>query len=165
MSETAIFQIQQLISRSSDCVWRKDIENYGLCWSRTGEWRIMGTVSHGREAIKAAWWGFMDALETAWQVSNNIVLEIAGETANSRIFLDETLRLRDGKVHLSRGIYHDTYVIEDGRWVFGKRHFDLIYLGPPDMTGRFFPTIEYGLAPTDPDPARPATPTIAEAYG
>ena len=73
--------------------------------------------------------------------------------------------LADGTVHLSRGIYHDTYVLEEGRWAFGKRHFDLTYLGPPDMSGRFFPTIPYGPAPMDPDASRPATPSFAEVYG
>ena len=157
--------IRQLLARSSDCVWRKDLDRYGSCWSTNGEWRILGSVVRGREAIKVAWWGFMDPLRSAWQVAHNLVLQTADHQAHGRIYLDETLVLADGTVQLSRGIYHDTYVIEEGQWTFGKRHFDLVYVGPTDMSGRFFPTIPYGPAPIDADPNRPATPSFEEVYG
>lgn len=158
-------EIRQLLARSSDCVWRKDLDQYGLCWSTNGEWRILGSVARGREAIKIAWWRFMDPLRSAWQTSHNVVLEIEDQHARGRLFVEETLVLADGTVSLSRGIYHDSYVIDEGRWMFGTRHFDLIYMGPPDLTGRFFSTVPYGPAPMDPDPSRPATPSLQEVYG
>jgi len=165
MSLRAESEIRQLLARSSDCVWRKDLEQYGLCWSTNGEWRILGSVARGREAIRTAWWRLMDPLRSAWQISHNVVLEIEEQHARGRLFVEETLVLADGTVNLSRGIYHDTYVIEDGRWRFGTRHFDLIYMGPPDLTGRFFATVPYGPAPRDPDPSRPATPSFQEVFG
>jgi hypothetical protein len=158
-------EIRKLLAVSSDCVWRKDLDQYGLCWSINGEWRILGSVTRGREAIKTAWWRFMDPLRSAWQVAHNLVLEIEDHEAQGRLFIEETLVLADGTVHLTRGIYHDTYVIEEDRWTFGKRHFDLVYIGPPAMSGRFFSTVPYGPAPTDPDPNRPATPSFQEVYG
>jgi len=169
MNDTAFekeLAIRHLLARSSDCVWRKSIHEYGACWATDGEWRILGQVAHGRDEVKALWWQFMDNLQTAWQVAQTIILEIGDEPpAYGRIYLEETLRLRDGTVNLARGIYHDAYRIEAGHWLFSKRHFDLIYMGPTDMAGRFFSTINYGPAPRDPDPSRPATPTMAEAYG
>ena len=157
--------IRQLLARSSDCVWRKDLEGYGDCWSKNGQWRLLGQVFNGRDAIKAGWWQFMDRLRSAWQVSNSIVLEIEGEQAFGRIYLDETLYMPDGSVTLTRGIYHDTYRIESRRWVFARRHIDFIYMGPADMSGRFFATCDYGPAPRDANPDRPATPSMEQAYG
>lgn len=156
--------IRHLLAQSSDCVWRKSIHEYGACWATDGEWRILGQVVRGRDEVKALWWQFME-LQTAWQVAHTIILEIGDEQAYGRVYLDETLGLPDGTVNLARGIYHDTYRIEAGHWVFSKRHFDLIYTGPTDMTGRFFSTMNYGPAPRDPDPSRPATPSMAEVYG
>lgn len=158
--------VRQLLARSSDCVWRKDLDGYGACWSRNGEWRIMGGVYSGRDTIKAAWWGFMDPLRGAWQVAENVILEADGETVHGRIYLRETLVMPDNAtMSLTMGIYHDTYVVEDGVWVFARRHFDLLALGTPDTSTRFFATADYGTAPRDPDPSRPATPSVQEAYG
>ena len=157
--------IRQLLARSSDCVWRKDIEQYGQCWSNTGEWRVLGLSFHGRDAIKAGWWQFMDALKTAWQVSNNVALAIDGEVAYGRIYLDETLLMPDGSVTLTRGVYHDIYRIEEGCWVFSRRQIDFCYMGPPDMSGRFFALPDYGPGPRDNTPDRPAMPSMQQAYG
>lgn len=157
--------VRQLLARSSDCVWRKDVEGYGAAWSEQGEWRILGQVATGREQVTALWRGFMDAFDRVWQVQHTIVLEAAGEDVLGRVYLEETLLLPDRSVQLTRGIYHDVYGVENGRWVFRRRHFDMTYFGPPDMAGKFFATAAYGPAPIDSDPTRPATPSMSDVYG
>lgn len=157
--------IRQLLARSSDCVWRKDADNYALCWATDGVWRILGTEAVGRDLIKAAWQGHMDALTGAWQAAQSVTFAFDGDVAQSRLYLEESLYMKTGGIVLTRGVYHDRYKIEDGQWVFAKRVFDLVYLGPADMSGRTFKTIDYGPAPYDPDPNRAATPTFEEAYG
>lgn len=157
--------IRQLLARSSDCVWRKDTENYAQCWATDGEWRILGTETKGRDNIKSAWAGHMNPLIGAWQAASSLTFAAEGEEIIARIYLEETLYLKTGGITLTRGVYHDRYRIENDVWVFGKRHYDMIYIGPADMTGRVFQTINYGPAPYDPDPTRAATPSFAEVYG
>jgi hypothetical protein len=36
-------------------------------------------------------------------------------------------------------VYHDAYARIDGAWRFTRRRFDLLYTGPPDLTGRNHP--------------------------
>lgn len=157
--------IRRLLAHAGDCVWRKDLEGYGQCWASDGEWKLLGMTAHGREAIKASWWQQMTPFDHVWHVAQNVNLAADGDEVVARLYLEETLQITGGGVAAVRGIYHDRYKREEGRWVFARRHFDLIYSGPADMSGRFFRTIDYGPGPADPDPARPATPDAAELLG
>jgi len=157
--------IRQLLARYADCVWRKDLEGYGACWALASEWRLLGMAFRGRDAIKAGWKQFMDPIKRVWHTANNLALEIERDCAFGRIYLEETLYMPDGTINLVRGIYHDTYSTEDGRWVFSRRHVDFCYLGPIDMSGRLFDVPDYGAGARDPNPERPATPSFQEAYG
>ncbi|MDB5702381.1 MAG: hypothetical protein JWL66_2580 [Sphingomonadales bacterium] len=157
--------VRQLLAHAGDCVWRKDLDAYGECWASDGEWKLLGLTASGREAIKAMWWQQMAPFDNVWHVAHNLNLAVEGNEAFSRLYLEETLQSTGGGVTISRGIYHDRYKREDGRWVFARRHFDLTYIGPADMSGRFFPTIDYGSGPADPDPTRAATPSVAEVFG
>lgn len=157
--------VRQLLAHAGDCVWRKDLEAYGQCWASDGEWKLLGMTAQGREAIKAAWWQQMAPFDTVWHVAQNVHFGFDGAEAIARLYLEETMQITGGGAQSVRGIYHDRYKREQGRWVFARRHFDLTYMGPSDFSGRFFPTIAYGPGPADPDPARPATPSMAELMG
>jgi len=34
------------------------------------------------------------------------------------------------------GVYSDEYIKEEGRWLFRKRRYDILYQGPPDLSGQ-----------------------------
>lgn len=63
---------------------------------------------------------------------------------------------------LSIAIYYDRFVLDGDRWRFSWHHYQLHYLGPPDMTGRFYPASDYGPPPAMPGPNDPATPAQTE---
>lgn len=165
MDIAAHIEIRQLIARYSDAVWRQDPEAFAACWSSQGEWSMIGSRMIGHEAILAGWRASMQNFSTAWQTTHNIVLDIAGNDASGRLYVEEFMTSPDGSVNFSRGIYHDDYVVEDGAWRFARRHYDLVYFGPPDFSGRMFAVGPYGAAPRDPDRSRPATPSPAEFAG
>lgn len=158
-------ELRALLATSSDCVWRRDKTGYGECWSNDGEWHILGTVARGRAAIEGMWWDLMQPFVNVWQLSHNIVFAFDREQPAGRVYLEETLRLPNDQVNLLKGVYHDSYTYEDGRWRFAKRHIDIAYLGGSDMSGRWFPMVDHGPAPHDRDPSRVSTPSMAEAYG
>lgn len=157
--------IRQLIARYSDAVWRQDMDSFADCWSPQGEWRMVGAAMVGHEAIVAGARASMADFATAWQTTHNIVIEPAGATARGRLYVEEYITAKDGSALFSRGIYHDDYVLEGGEWRFARRHYDLVYFGPPDFSGRTFATVAYGPPPVDPDPTRIATPTTEEFMG
>ena len=154
--------IRNLVGRYSDAVWRLDARAYGDCWADDGIWAFMGQSIRGRDAILTFWQDFMQNFRKSWQVISNPVLLVEGDRACARHYVDETVFLHDGTAMLSKGIYHDDMVIERGEWTFARRHFDLVYYGPSDMSGHMFETADYGPTPRDPDPTRPATPPMEE---
>ncbi len=158
-------ELRHLIARSSDCVWRRDKAGYAQCWASDGEWRILGQVVRGREAVADAWWTMMQQYPNVWQLAHNVVFDFGGEAPIARVYLEETLVAPAGNVNLLKGIYHDSYVREDGLWRFATRHIDIAYLGPSDFSGTWFPMRDHGPAPHNPDPDRAATPSMEEAYG
>lgn len=60
----------------------------------------------------------------------------------------------DGTSALVLGIYHYTFKCEAGAWKMHVNRYDQIYFGSPAFDGRFFPLMDYGRAPHDPDPTR-----------
>ncbi|WP_336968229.1 nuclear transport factor 2 family protein [Sphingobium aromaticiconvertens] len=157
--------LRALLARSSDCVWRRDRAGYSQCWASDGEWHILGEVVRGREAIVSRWVELMAPFEKVWQLSHNVVFGFDRDQPAARVYLEETLVPAGAPVNFLKGIYHDSYRLEDGAWRFARRHIDIGYLGPADFSGRWFPMIDHGPAPHDPDPSRLSTPSMAEAYG
>lgn len=157
--------IRQLLARYADCVFRHDAAGYAACWSKDGEWRLLGLAFQGRDAVVAGWRQFMDPIWRVWHTASNLALEADGDRVYGRVYMEETLHMPDGTKNLVRGIYHDVFCQEDGRWVFARRQVDFFYLGPTDLSGRFFTPPDFGAGARDPNPDRPATPSMQEAYG
>lgn len=157
-------ELRHLIAYSSDCVWRRDDEAYGACWAKDGEWHILGEVAKGRAAIVDRWSQLMAPFARVWQLAHNVVFDLSS-TPSARLYLEETLVSEAGEVSLLKGIYHDEYTIEEGTWRFARRYIDIAYLGPADWSGKWFSMPDLGTAPQDFTRGRPATPSLAEAYG
>jgi hypothetical protein len=100
----------------------------------------------------------MRQFPVAWQTVNTIVLEIDGDAALGRCYVQEILRLADGSARAAMGVYHDAFAVEDGRWTFASRRYDPVYIGVADYTAAFFDVPAYGAPPHDPDPARLTAP-------
>jgi SnoaL-like domain len=154
--------LRDLIARSSDCVWRHDAENYALCWATDGEWHMMGEVTRGREAIVTRWSQSMSPYERVWQESHNIVFGFDGNQPAARLYLQEHLIQKDGAAIILKGVYHDVYTFETGAWRFARRHIDIGYIGPSDLSGHWFPMTDHGPGARHGDPSCPATPTAQE---
>jgi hypothetical protein len=45
--------------------------------------------------------------------------------------------------------------MEDGQWRFALRHWSFKYRGPPDLTGTYIDTPDYGPFPGFPAPGEP----------
>ena len=96
--------LRSLIARSSDCVWRRDPTGYGACWTREGEWRVLGEVIKGREAIVARWSELMAPSARVWQLAHNIVFGENNGTMVDRLYLEETLVAPTNAVNVLKGI-------------------------------------------------------------
>ena len=131
--------IRELAANYIDAVNRSDGEAWKATWSQNGIWNLMGTEVSGLEALFGFWQTAMSSFKFVLMVLNSGTVDISGDTASGRWYVTEHLLGQDGNgIHIE-GVYDDQYVREDGRWVFAKRDYHVIYQGPEDMSGQYTP--------------------------
>ena len=122
--------IRELLDTYADAVNRRDAKVWGETWAENAEWSLpdypeIGTT-RGREAIVAMWVEAMKAypgiMFHAWPGA----IAVEGDKAVMRSYTAEVYD-RDGRTMRDRGLYADTCVKIDGRWVFKSRSFRNIH--------------------------------------
>jgi ketosteroid isomerase-like protein len=131
--------IRSMVSRYIDAVNRYDQADWTATWSENATWNLAGMELKGREMIVGAWVGAMASFEFAIMSLNSGTVEIDGDTATGRWYLTEHLKPKDDDAVMVLGVYDDSYVRENGNWVFSERIYNIIYRGPADYSGEFTP--------------------------
>ncbi len=131
--------IHGLVARYADAVTRRDEAAWRATWAEDGEWRIMGSPTKGRDAVVALWRTLMGSLPFVMQIANGGIVETDGDRGLGRWYITEHQRSADGTGSLILGVYHDEYRRLGGEWRFARRHFDILYAGPPDLSGQLMP--------------------------
>jgi len=131
--------IRDLVAGYADAVIRNDPEAWSETWAEDATWIVGGQATEGREAILAQWNGLMSLFEFITQLPQHGRVEIAGDCATGRWYVNELGRPHGGEPSLTLGVYHDRYARHGSRWQFQRRRFDLLYVGPPDLSGTTFP--------------------------
>lgn len=147
--------IRQLHARYVDAVWRKDAESFVDCFTEDGEWKLAGMHLRGRDEIKSQFNKFMAPCERILMSFGTPVLEVEQGAATGRTLVSECVKHADGEVVRTIGIYYERFVAENDRWRFKWRHWTLYYYGPPDFSGSFLNSPEYGAPPGMPAPGEP----------
>jgi hypothetical protein len=155
--------IAQLYARYADAVWRHDYESFGQCFAPEGEWRISGLQLRGRAEITAMIERILARLRKVRIVFGTPILDFNDRGGVSgRMQMTEHCAWKNGDTNISFGTYYDRYTIADGRWRFAWRLFAIDYRGPPDLTGTWLETPDYGPPPAMP-PRDAGTPDTATA--
>ncbi len=143
--------VQQLHARFVDAVFRQDIAAFAECFASHGVWKIAGMELAGREAIHTAAGNLLGRCEKIQLIAQMPILDVTGDTAKGRQQVTELAKMPDGAGFITFGVYHDRYVLEDGRWRFARRHWAFKYRGPFDLSAPFVPTPDYGAFPDGPE--------------
>jgi ketosteroid isomerase-like protein len=153
--------IRDLLARYTDAVYRKDWEAVSDCWASDGVWHAFGQKTEGRAEI-IGWLTALTAMfSLIWQNAHTMILEIDGDVATARLYVDEiTCDMGDVR-RFAMGIYHDRYKRIENKWVFAERHWDLLYLGDSDLSAKIWEMPTFGPPPYA-DMDRPNRPTLAE---
>lgn len=139
--------IRDLHARYADAVWRKDFSAFGECFTAEAEWRVGGLELHGRMAITAT---IEKILANFRKVLLNFHAPILSRIDGSlvgRTYVTEQVSRTDGTANVSIGRYYERFVLDDGRWRFAWRLFQLHYSGPPDLSGTYYEHEDYGAPP------------------
>ena len=118
--------ITDLIAAYGDAVSRRDADAWGATWASDATWSLMGHEVAGRDAIVALWLGAMAQFDAVSFVTAVGPIAITGDTASVRCQTHEVLRTIDGTVRSVAGIYDDSFVRQDGQWLFARRVFAIV---------------------------------------
>lgn len=146
--------IRDLVARYSDAVNRRDEPAWRATWATSSEWHLLGATKTGRDDIVAHWLDLMATLPFVLQFPvfglvdfpdapdapdepHDVRSTASITSATGRWYVQEVSQ-RPERAGLSFGVYHDHYVVEDGRWRFARRRFDSLYRGLPDLSGPVF---------------------------
>ena len=70
------------------------------------------------------------------QTTHPGTIQLDGDTASGRAYIQELIRLRDGSSELNYAIYHDRYQRTGDGWKFTERVYEIRYLDTTPLTGR-----------------------------
>jgi uncharacterized protein (TIGR02246 family) len=149
--------IRQLYGRYADAVWRKDIAAFAACFTEDAVWKIAGRTVRGRTEIGSFFEMTLVPSARVMLWPGVPVLDVGDHMATGRTQVTELIKRKDGSARRTLAIYYDRFVEAEGTWRFQWHHFNLYYLGPPDLSGSYIECLEYGPPPTMPAPDDPTS--------
>ena len=129
-------EIRNLVARYSDAVGRRDEQAWANTWASDAGWSVGPTRASGREHIVKTWSGLMALFRFVTQMPQSGFIELEGETARGTWQVMELGWPQAGDATCTLGIYDDRYRLTSEGWRFSERTFHIVYMGPPDLSGR-----------------------------
>lgn len=149
--------IRQLHARYADALWRKDSESFAALFAADAEWKVAGMHLRGRAEIKRSFEQFMVHVDRTLMTFRTPIVDVNDNGVTSRTYVTEDNRFADGRTASTIGIYYERFTEEGGCWRFKWRHWNLYYIGPPDLSAPLYDCMEYGPPPGFPAADDPTT--------
>ncbi|WP_407839131.1 nuclear transport factor 2 family protein [Streptomyces sp. DSM 116496] len=135
------FEIEALRGELSDAVMMRDYDRVASLFTPAGalRWPHIGKEFVGRDEIRDGieWgqglWGFFV------QNVHPGTVQLDGDTAVGRAYVQEFGRMRDGSSHSNFAVYHDRYQRTPGGWKFAERVYEVRYLDSTPLAGSPLP--------------------------
>lgn len=127
--------IRKLSGRYCDAIHRRDSETWASLWAEDAIWDFMGQSIEGRTNILATWEGAMAGFPVVYHVSHGAVINVDGDSANCRWYINEEIVDASGAPLRFVGIYNDICTRHGDEWLFQRRRFDPIYQGAGALNG------------------------------
>lgn len=131
--------LRNLMSRYVDALNRRDAKDWAATWAQSGSWNLLGTVVTGRDNIVGLWQQMMSGFEFAVMMPASGLFDISGDTASGHWYLQEYTRDLEGNGNTVLSRYLDTYIKQDGEWLYQSRECNFIYHGAADLSGNYTP--------------------------
>ena len=119
--------IRELVESYNDAVMRFDADAWGANWTEDAVWNLPGAGDMTpKKTIVAAWQQAMSAFSFVGFFASAGPITVAGETATGTWYQQEFLHQKDGVKRTVTGKYTDSYVKQNGRWLFAKRIYEIL---------------------------------------
>jgi ketosteroid isomerase-like protein len=130
-------EIEALRGEFTDAVMMRDYGRAASLFTPDGALRMpnVPVELEGPEQIRA--WGarvpeFVDFLV---QTTHPGVIQLDGDTASGRAYMQEVLRTREGHAEVNYAIYHDRYQRTAAGWKFTERVYEVRYVDTSPLAG------------------------------
>jgi len=130
-------EIEALRGEFTDAVMMRDYDRGASLFTPDGAVRMphIPVELEGREQIRA--WGerVPGLVDYFVQTTHPGTIQLDGDTASGRAYLQELVRFRDGRSHLNYANYHDRYQRTGDGWKFTERVYEIRYLDTNPLAG------------------------------
>ncbi len=144
--------IRQLHARYADAVFRKDFDAFGNCFTEGAEWILGPHRLHGRRECVA----FLEdrIRDSHWVLLkfHTPILQIGEGSTQGRTYVTEQNAYKNAPASHNVATYYERFAEQGGVWRRKWAFFQLHYMGPADLSGTFFSSIDYGPSPAMPTP-------------
>ena len=134
-------EIEALRGEFTDAVMMRDRARLASLFTPDGALRMPNVPAEmvGREQIRTVG----ERLQSQWdffvQTTHPGTIQLDGDTATGRAYIQELARTRDGRQGLNYAIYHDRYQRTGDGWKFTERVYEIRYLDTSPLAGSAAP--------------------------
>jgi ketosteroid isomerase-like protein len=130
-------EIEALRGEFTDAAMMRDRARLASLFPRDGALRMPNIPVElvGREEIRTGGEQLQDQWEFFVQTTHPGTIQLDGETATGRAYIQELARTRDGRQGLNYAIYHDRYQRTPDGWKFTERVYEVRYLDTTPLAG------------------------------
>jgi ketosteroid isomerase-like protein len=131
------FEIEALRGEFTDASMMRDWDRFASLFTHDGAWRMPHIDEElvSREGIRAG----VERLRGLWdyfvQTVHPGTIQLEGDTAVGRAYIEEFGRFRDGTSHLNYSVYHDRYQRTPDGWKFAERRYEVRYVDATSLAG------------------------------
>jgi ketosteroid isomerase-like protein len=130
-------EIEALRGEFTDAAMMRDRVRLASLFTPDGALRMPNIPAElvGREQIRVGG----ERLQAQWeffvQTTHPGTIQLDGDTATGRAYIQELARVRDGRQGLNYAIYHDRYQRTGDGWKFTERIYEVRYLDTTPLAG------------------------------
>jgi ketosteroid isomerase-like protein len=122
-------EIEALRGEFADAAIMRDGDRLASLFTPGGVLRMPNVPAEfvGREEIRAGRQRLVALWDYFVQTTHPGTVKLDGDTASGRAYIQELMRLRDGRSGLNYAIYHDRYQRTSDGWKFSERVYEVLY--------------------------------------
>jgi ketosteroid isomerase-like protein len=130
-------EIEALRGEFTDAAMMRDRARLASLFTHDGALRMPNIPAElvGRDQIRAGGERLQALWEFFGQTTPPGTIQLDGDTATGRAYIQELARARDGRQGLNYAIYHDRYQRTGDGWKFTERVYEVRYLDTTPLAG------------------------------
>jgi ketosteroid isomerase-like protein len=130
-------EIEALRGEFTDAAMMRDRARLASLFTQDGALRMPDIPAEliGREEIRAGGERLQEQWDFFVQNTHPGTIQLDGDTATGRAYIQEIVRVRDGHQGLNYAIYHDRYQRTPDGWKFTERLYEIRYLDTTPLMG------------------------------